>query len=107
MDLLTCVVWPHRLESFHDESVPASKWRGYDSQGNLCYYRHWFSLWDEVTDDDEPYRRLLLAESLEAWRRRDGAWIRQIQRTEGAGVCRGGERDSGFEVVPAQAIPRL
>lgn len=107
MDMLTSVVWPHRLEDFHDESVPASKWRGYDLQGNLCYYRHWFSLWDDVADDDQPYRRLLLAESLEAWRRLDGTWIRQIQRTEGVGACRGGDFDSGFEIVAPQAIPRL
>jgi len=105
--MLDRVVLPLRLESFHDESVPASKWRGYDLIGNLCYYRHWFALWDDVVDDEEPYRRLILTESLEAWRCQDGSWIRQLQRSEGADQCRGGGFDSGFEVVAPHAIARL
>lgn len=30
------VVWPVRMEEHHDDSVPASKWRGYDVLGLLC-----------------------------------------------------------------------
>jgi hypothetical protein len=107
LGLLDQVVWPQRVESFHDDSVPASKWRGYDTDGDLCYYRHWFSLWEDQADDEEPYRRLLLSESLEAWRSRDGLWVRHLQRAEGADACRGRNLDTGFEFVPPHAIPRL
>ena len=107
IEMLERVVCPQRVESFHDKSVPASKWRGYDSVGALCYYRHWFALWDDCPDDEEPYRRLMVSESLEAWRTTDGNWIRQILRSEGADACHGGGFDSGFELVAPQAIPRL
>lgn len=33
-----------RFEFHHDESIPASKWRGYDAAGELCWYRHSFEL---------------------------------------------------------------
>lgn len=107
LDMFGRVVMPLRVESFHDDGVPASKWRGYDVAGNLCYYRHGFSMWEDVADDEEPYRRLVLSESLEAWRCHDGKWLRQVQRVEGADYCQGGGFDSGFEIVPPQAIPRL
>ena len=101
------IVPPIRVEAFHDDGVPASKWRGYDERGDLCYYRHSFSLWDDVVDDEEPYRRLVLSESLEAWRCHDGTWLRHLQRNQGEGHCRGDNLDKGFEIVSSQAIPRL
>jgi hypothetical protein len=106
-EMLERVVWPLRVDFFHDESVPASKWRGYDFAGALCYYRHWFALWDDCPDDEEPYRRLIVTESLEAWRTFEGTWIRQILRSEGSEPCHGRGFDSGFETVAAHAIPRL
>jgi hypothetical protein len=106
-ELIAWVVWPQRVESFHDESVPAAKWRGYDAAGNLCYYRHRFTLWDDVYDDEEPYQRLILSESLEAWRCLDGRWLRSTLRHEGSDRCRRGTYDSGFEVVSSHEIPRL
>jgi hypothetical protein len=106
-ELTAWVIRPRRVESFHDDSVPASKWRGYDASGNLCYYHHCFTQWDDVFDDEEPYRRLILSESLEAWRRLDGRWLRVLQRDVGPHRCHGGSFHSGFEVVAAQAIPRL
>jgi hypothetical protein len=101
------VAAPRRVESFHEETIPASKWRGYDGDGLLCYYRHEFSLWDEVCDDEEPYRRLVLSEEFEAWRLLDGSWLRLLRRAEGAGLCAGGSYETGFEVVEAKQIPRL
>jgi len=106
-DLHEKVFWPQRVEAFHEDSVPAAKWRGYDTVGKLCYYRHVFTQWDDVYDDEDPYRRLILSESLEAWRLLDGRWVRHLQHTEGPDQCRGGAKDSGFEVVSSQHIPRL
>jgi hypothetical protein len=106
VELQTWVIWPLAVESFHEESVPAAKWRGYDTCGQLCYYRHVYSLWEDVHDDEEPFQRLVLSEFLEAWRTLDGRWIRSIQRTEGPYHCRAEPYDSGFELVPPQAIPR-
>jgi hypothetical protein len=105
--MMAFVVWPARVESFHDDSVPAAKWRGYDACGKLCYYRHRFTQWEDVYDDEEPYRRLILSETLEAWRCLDGRWLRSLQRSEGPNRCVGGGRDSGFELVSSHAIPRL
>jgi hypothetical protein len=106
-ELIAWVIWPSRVESFHDESVPASKWRGYDAGQNLCYDRHSFTLWEDVYDDEEPYQRLILNESLEAWRCLDGRWLRWLQRSEGSDRCKGGSFDSGFAIVSSHAIPRL
>lgn len=105
------VVWPVRIESHHDDGVPASKWRGYDALGLLCYYRHRFSQWDAAfDDDDQPVARLLREEDFEAWRSLAGPWVRRVQRTDGdplPGREFGRFSDSGFEVVEPQAIPRL
>jgi hypothetical protein len=107
--LLAHVIWPVRLEAHHDASVPASKWRGYDVTGTLCYYRHHFSQWDASLDgdDDQPAVNLLREEDFEAWRTHRGVWIRRVQRIEGDGRADGRTVDSGFEQVEAKAIPRL
>lgn len=105
-ELQTWVIWPLAIESFREDSIPAAKWRGYDTGGRLCYYRHVYSLWEDVYDDEEPYRRLVVSELLEAWRTLDGRWIRNVQRSEGPCRCRGASYDSGFEIVAPQAIPR-
>jgi hypothetical protein len=102
------VVWPVRTEAHHDDSVPASKWRGYDALGLLCWYRHRYSQWDAAFDDeDQPEARLLREEDFEAWRSLGGPWVRRVQRLDGDGRPCGVLVDSGFEVVAAKDIPRL
>jgi hypothetical protein len=105
--LLEHVVWPVRTEAHHDDSVPASKWRGYDALGLLCWYRHRFSQWDAGLDGDDAEVRLLREEDFEAWRSLAGPWIRRVQRLDGDGQADGQHSDSGFEVVAASDIPRL
>ena len=65
--LLAHVVWPVRMEAHHDDAVPASKWRGYDDDGTLCYYRHHFAQWDAAIDgdDDAPLAVLLREEDVD------------------------------------------
>lgn len=102
------VVWPVRFEAHHDDGVPASKHRGYDALGLLCWYRHHFSQWDaSFDDDDQPTVQLLREEEFEAWRSLAGPWIRRVQRLDGDGRPCGLLSDSGFEVVEPAAIPRL
>lgn len=102
------VVWPVRVEAHHDDSVPASKWRGYDALGLLCWYRHRFSQWDAAFDDSEEAEALLLREEeFEAWRSLTGPWVRRVQTLQGDGRPCGWLEDSGFELVPAKQIPRL
>jgi hypothetical protein len=102
------VVWPVRIESHHDDGVPASKWRGFDALGLLCWYRHRFSQWDAALDDEDcPMIRLLREEHFEAWKSLGGEWIRRVQRIDGDGREDGVASDSGFEVVGSQDIPRL
>jgi hypothetical protein len=107
--LLEHVIWPVRLESHHDAEVPASKWRGYDVMGALCYYRHHYSQWDAALDrdDDQPLLYLLREEDFEAWRTNLGSWVRHVQRIDGDGKEDGIVHDLGFEHVAAGAIPRL
>ncbi len=107
-NLLTHLVWPVRTESHHDAGVPASKWRGYDALGLLCWYRHRFSQWDAaLDDDDQPRAQLLREEHFEAWRSLTGEWVRRVTRITGDGRDDGVASDSGFEVVAANDIPRL
>lgn len=107
-ELQSRVIWPIAVESHHDDSVPASKWRGYDAHGLLCWYRHHFSQWDfSFDDEDEPCMRLLRSEDFEAWRCLTGHWLRRVQGVAGPGRCEGQAQDSGFEVVPAQQVSRL
>jgi hypothetical protein len=102
------VVHPVRFEFYRDDSVPASKHRGYDALGLLCWYRHRFSQWDaSFDDDDQPVVQLLREEEFEAWRGLAGTWIRRVQRLDGDGRPFGIASDSGFEIVEANAIPRL
>jgi hypothetical protein len=85
-ELLAHVVWRVRLQTHHDDSVPASKWHGYDWMGSLCDYRHRFSQWDASLDgeDDEPFVRLQREEDFEVWRTHLGTWVRRVQRVEDA-----------------------
>ncbi|GAA5171847.1 hypothetical protein [Viridibacterium curvum] len=107
LTLQDLVIAPVTTESFHDDSVPASKWRGYDAAGELCYYHHTYTLWQEQFDEeDQPWLRQLEAESLEAWRCHDGNWLRRLIRGSTGGHC-GGREDRGFELVSAREIPRL
>lgn len=107
--LVDLVIAPVQVEVHHDPSVPASKWRGYDVFGRLCWYRHHFSQWDASFDDDEGegFVQLLRAETFEAWRGLAGRWIRRVQRIEGDGRDDGTLRDGGFEIVDERSVPRL
>jgi hypothetical protein len=111
--LVEHVVWPVRVAAFHDDGVPASKWRGYDVLGLLCYYRHVYSRWSADFDDaDEAPLELLQQEELEAWRTLLGTWVRRVQRVRcvhAGGPATGGETvvDTGFELVTQREIPRL
>lgn len=106
--LLAHVVWPVRFDEHHDDGVPASKQRGYDALGLLCWYRHRFSQWDaDFDDDDQPLVRLLREEDFEAWRSLAGPWIRRVQRQDGDGKPCGVLTDSGFELVDPKSVPRL
>jgi hypothetical protein len=109
LELLGYVIRPVQLQLHHDAAVPATKWRGYDGQGALCYYRHHFSQRDASLggEDDEPVIHLLREEDFEAWRTHVGTWVRRIQRIEGDGNPDGRVHDLGFQQVEAQAIPRL
>lgn len=119
-ELVEQVVWPVRMQAFHDDAVPASKWRGYDALGLLCYYRHVYSRWsadfDEAGSDvggrGQVPCELQHQEELEAWRTLLGTWVRRVQRMRRAGSAGSGadERavfDTGFELVTARSIPRL
>jgi hypothetical protein len=119
-ELIDHVAWPVRVQSFHDDAVPASKWRGYDALGLLCYYRHVYSRWSTDFDDaglgdlaSAPCE-LQQQEELEAWRTLLGTWVRRVQRIRrsggpGADGSPGGSVlvDTGFELVTRRAIPRL
>jgi hypothetical protein len=108
VELHDMVVAPVVTEAFHDDTIPASKWRGYDAGGELCYYHHTYTLWQDSFDEDEmPCRHQIEAESLEAWRCTDGAWLRRLIRYGAAGTCGERNRDRGFERVSAREIPRL
>ena len=107
-DLHEHVAWPVRVEAHHDDGVPASKWRGYDALGLLCWYRHQFAQWDaSFDDDDQPMVQLLRREEFEAWRTLLGPWVRRVQRQGGEFPPGRSATDSGFELVPANEIPRL
>ena len=106
--LLEHVVWPVRVESHHDDSVPAAQWRGYDALGLLCYYRHPFSQRDGALDDDDATTTVLLREEhFEAWRTLMGPWVRRIQRINGDGRGDGQVEEIGLHLVEPRAIPRL
>ncbi|MDE2372291.1 MAG: hypothetical protein KGN16_25200 [Burkholderiales bacterium] len=102
--LLEHVIWPVRVEAHHDDNGPASKWRGYDALGVLCWCRHRYSQWDAAFDDeDQPMIEPLREEEFEAWRSLTGDWVRRVQRLDGDGRPCGELSDSGFEVVGVRA----
>jgi len=101
------VVPPLDVEAHSDDSLPASKWRGYDEHGVLCYYRHHYAQWNYGPDDDRRFMRLMRSESFEAWRLGDGRWLRRVQTFAGPDAPGQVTSDSGYETVPPQMIPRL
>lgn len=102
------LVIPVRVEVHHEHSVPATKWRGYDALGLLCWYRHHFAQWDaEFGDEDQPQLRLLREEDFEAWRGLTGSWLRRVQRLADDGRDSPAFSDSGFELVSSTEVPRL
>lgn len=97
-----------RFEFHHDESIPASKWRGYDAAGELCWYRHSFELWHESFDDeDQPCLRHAGSELLEARRCADGGWLRRKIVIPADGPCAGRIDDSGVEQITAAEAPDM
>jgi hypothetical protein len=119
-ELVEPVVWPVRMQAFHDDAVPASKWRGYDALGLLCCYRHVYSRWSADFDDvggdaggsGQVPCELEQQEELEARRTLLGTWVRRVQRMRradgaGSGADEGALFDTGFELVTARSIPRL
>lgn len=123
-ELVEQVVWPTRTQVHHDDGVPATKWRGYDALGLLCYYRHVYSRWTVELDEAEGAAapgaaqpapcELQQLEDLEAWRTLLGTWVRRVQRVRRVGAPPSGAGDAdqvvvdtGFELVTARAIPRL
>ncbi len=66
--------------------MPASRCFGYDEAGQGCYYAHDYALESLRSDDDESfYHAITYAESVRAWRLRDGRWLylHQAQHEEG------------------------
>jgi hypothetical protein len=111
LTLLTQVVWPVRMQSFHDDGVPASKWRGYDALGLLCYYRYVYSRWStDFCDTSGAAPELLQQEEMEAWRTLLGTWVRRSQSLRPSDPPDPAQPlvvESGFELVTARSIPRL
>lgn len=70
------VVEPLRLALHEDYEVRASRAIGYDEDDAPCFCTYDYELRESYSDDDEEfYDVIAYAESLAAWRLRDGRWL--------------------------------
>ena len=84
-------VAPLSTETYRDYEMAAERLVGRDEDEQPCYCRSRFVVTEIRSDDDEEfYQVVAYAESLSAWRLRDGRWL--IYRL----IKREGERGSGF-----------
>ena len=94
------VVAPLALATYRDYEMAAERVVGRDEDEQPCYCASRFIVVDTRSDDDEEfYQVAVYAESLSAWRLRDGRWL--IHRY----ISRDGERGSGFYSF-AESMPR-
>ncbi|HEX8989556.1 MAG TPA: hypothetical protein VF816_16485 [Rhodocyclaceae bacterium] len=92
---------PLELTLHRDYEADATRTVGMDEDGMPCYTAHRFVLGETRSDDDDEFYSIVAyAESLEAWRLRDGRWlIRRIVVREGE-VERGRAFYSFGEAMP-------
>jgi hypothetical protein len=85
------VISPLVVERFRDYEMAAERFVGRDEDNQPCYCSSRFVVMETRSDDDEEFYQIAAyAESLKAWRLRDGRWL--IFRL----ISREGERGSGF-----------
>jgi hypothetical protein len=94
------VVAPLSIERFRDYEMAAERLIGRDEDEQPCYCSSRFVVMETRSDDDEEfYQVAAYAESLKAWRLRDGRWL--IHRL----ITREGEHGSGFYSF-SETMPR-
>lgn len=85
------VVAPLVIERFRDYEMAAERVIGRDEDEQPCYCGSRFVVMETRSDDDEEFYQIAAyAESIQAWRLRDGRWL--IHRL----ISRDGEPGSGF-----------
>jgi hypothetical protein len=85
------VISPLTISRFRDYEMAAERVVGRDEDEKPCYCSSRFVVMETRSDDDEEFYQIAAyAESLKAWRLRDGRWL--IHRL----ITREGERGSGF-----------
>lgn len=94
------VVAPLEIERFRDYEMAAERMVGRDEDERPCYCNSRVVVMETRSDDDEEfYQVAAYAESLKAWRLRDGRWL--IHRL----ITREGERGSAFYSF-SESMPR-
>lgn len=94
------VIAPLALTTYRDFEMAAERVVGRDEDDQPCYCASRFIVAETRSDDDEEYYQVAAyAESLSAWRLRDGRWL--IHRF----IMRDGERGIGFYSF-AERMPR-
>lgn len=94
------VVAPLSVERFRDYEMAAERFIGRDEDEAPCYYSSRFVVMETRSDDDEEfYQVAAYAESIKAWRLRDGRWLSHRL------ITREGERGSSFYAF-GESMPR-
>jgi hypothetical protein len=94
------VVAPLQLDSQRDYEMAAERVIGRDEDDEPCYCVYRYIVTETRSDDDEEFYQIAAyAESLSAWRLRDGRWL--IHRL----IARDGEPGTGFYSF-SETMPR-
>ncbi|ANQ87007.1 hypothetical protein dqs_3991 [Azoarcus olearius] len=77
-------VVPIAFRVHRDAELAAARCFGHDADDEPCYYAHRYRIDEPRSDDGEEfYAGVLHAESVAAWRLRDGRWlIHRVVRTD-------------------------
>ncbi|BCB26013.1 hypothetical protein SKTS_08990 [Sulfurimicrobium lacus] len=79
---------PLCFERFSEPEARAEKVLGYDAGGEVCYYRHAYSLTESFLDaDDLTCESEVFYETVTAWRLADRRWLTCLRQGGEQGLC--------------------
>ena len=100
------VIAPFSFEHFEDDLASARKFRGFDTSGCMCYYRHAYSRTAPRLDDEDCFHESeTYYEEVIAWRLENGSWlVRRYEASGEEGHC--GRRLAAPSYAVVDAVPR-
>ncbi|MDD5405076.1 MAG: hypothetical protein PHZ14_11145 [Sulfuricella sp.] len=91
---------PLHFERFKEPEARAEKVLGYDDKGEVCFYRHAYSLTENFLDEEGlPCESEVFYETVTAWRLADRRWLTCLRQGGEQGVCNDRHRPPSYAMA--------